>query len=103
MFRSAGASTRWFSTTRDTLPMPDPRSMPTAFEDCSRGGAPWLWRSTLHPVGGANPIRPRGDANGMLRELGVNIFLTPSDEASYAGPFYDWIRAGERAYLAAAE
>jgi predicted nuclease with RNAse H fold len=36
-----------------------------------------------------------------LRDLGVNIFLTPSDPALYARPFYDWIRVGERAFSAA--
>lgn len=33
-----------------------------------------------------------------LRAVGVNIFLTPSDPAAYAGSFYDWIRVGERVY-----
>ena len=39
----------------------------------------------------------------QLRALGVNIFLTPSDPASFAKPFYDWIRVGEQAFAAAAE
>ena len=29
-----------------------------------------------------------------MRELGVNIFLTPSDPEKFAGSFYDWIRVG---------
>lgn len=38
-----------------------------------------------------------------LRDLGIHIFLTPSDCDRYAGPFYDWIRVGGRAYEAARE
>lgn len=38
-----------------------------------------------------------------LRDLGVNIFLTPSDEERYARPFYDWVRVGEDVYRAAAD
>jgi hypothetical protein len=37
-----------------------------------------------------------------LRDLGVNIFLTPSDADPYAGAFYDWIRVGEAVFRAAA-
>jgi hypothetical protein len=37
-----------------------------------------------------------------LRDLGVNIFLTPSDADRYARPFYDWIRVGEDVYRTAA-
>ena len=37
-----------------------------------------------------------------LRDLGINIFLTPSDLDRYARPLYDWIRVGERTYAAAA-
>jgi hypothetical protein len=33
-----------------------------------------------------------------LRALGVNIFLTPSDPERFAGPFYDWVRVGGRAF-----
>ena len=36
-----------------------------------------------------------------LRDLGINIFLTPSDPDRYAGQFYDWIRVGERTFEAA--
>jgi hypothetical protein len=38
-----------------------------------------------------------------LRDLGVNIFLTPSDPVLFAKPFYQWIRIGEKAFQAAAE
>jgi predicted nuclease with RNAse H fold len=37
-----------------------------------------------------------------LRNLGVNIFLTPSDPDRYAGAFYNWIRIGEDVFRAAA-
>lgn len=37
-----------------------------------------------------------------LRALGVNIFLTPSDLERFAGPFYDWVRVGSRAFDVAA-
>ena len=37
-----------------------------------------------------------------LRALGVNIFLTPSDPERFAGPFYDWVRVGSRAFDVAA-
>jgi hypothetical protein len=37
-----------------------------------------------------------------LRDLGVNIFLTPSSPERFARPFYDWIRVGMLAFNAAA-
>jgi hypothetical protein len=38
-----------------------------------------------------------------LRELGINVFLTPSDATQFAGPFYDWVRVGMRAFEIAAD
>jgi hypothetical protein len=38
----------------------------------------------------------------QLRELGVQVFLTPSDQDRFASSFYDWIRVGKQAFEVAA-
>jgi hypothetical protein len=55
------------------------------------------------PGPGRDPGATSRACERTLRELGVNIFLTPSDPERFAGSFYDWVRVGRRAFDVAAE
>ena len=46
------------------------------------------------PGPGRDPGATSRACERQMRELGVNIFLTPSDPKKFAGSFYDWIRVG---------
>jgi hypothetical protein len=54
------------------------------------------------PGPGRDPGATSRACERQMRELGVNIFLTPSDPEKFAGSFYDWIRVGTQAFAAAA-
>ena len=53
------------------------------------------------PGPGRDPASSSRRCERALRELGVNIFLTPSDPEQYSGPFYDWVRVGAQTYRVA--
>ena len=54
------------------------------------------------PGPGREPGSTSRACERALRSSGVHVFLTPSDPDLFAGPFYDWIRVGMRAFAAAA-
>ena len=54
------------------------------------------------PGPGRDPGATSRACERQIRELGVNIFLTPSDPERFAGSFYDWIRVGTQAFATAA-
>ena len=54
------------------------------------------------PGSGRDPGSTSRACERQMRELGVNIFLTPSDPERFAGSFYDWIRVGTQVFATAA-
>lgn len=77
-------------------------SRPVISATCWRDGVPPRWRSTRLLAPGGEPGATSRLCERQLRALGVNIFLTPSDPERFAGPFYDWVRVGSRAFDVAA-
>ena len=55
------------------------------------------------PGPGCRPGRSFRACERELRALGVNVFLTPSDDERFSGSFYEWVRVGAQAFEAAAE